>query len=388
MSEAPTPLAHELAARIVGDGPLTVADYMAECLLHPRHGYYSTREPFGQGGDFVTAPEISQMFGELVGLWAADSWMRLGSPSPFILAEVGPGRGTLMADALRAVRIVPGFLDAARLVLVEASPRLRAVQKLALASHAVAWADRVEDLPAGPLILIANEFVDALPIRQFLRTPEGFAERMVGLDDASPPGSDALAFGLRPGARLEADAERRLLAAPAGALLEICPLGQSVAAHVGARLTRDGGAALFIDYGHNGEREPSGGFGDTLQALRAHVYDHPLAHPGEADLTAHVDFAALATAARKNGARAFGPIGQGDLLERLGLHARAERLKRNAGPEAAAAIDAAALRLAGTHQQGMGTLFKALALVHPSLGAPAGFAAGDEFDENIGDETA
>lgn len=388
MSGASTPLAHELAARIVEDGPLTIADYMAACLLHPRHGYYSTREPFGQGGDFVTAPEISQMFGELVGLWAADSWMRLGSPAPFTLAELGPGRGTLMADALRAARIVPGFLDAARLVLVEASPRLREVQKRALAGHAVEWADRVEDLPAGPLILLANEFVDALPIRQFVRVPEGIAERMVGLDEASPPGAGALAFGLRPGARLEPDAERRLLAAPAGAVLEICPLGQSVAAHVAARLGRDGGAALFVDYGHKGEREPSGGFGDTLQALRAHVYDDPLAHPGAADLTAHVDFAALAVAARKNGARAFGPVGQGEWLERLGLPARAARLKRDAGPETAAAIDAAALRLAGTHEQGMGALFKALALVHPSLGTPAGFAAGEEFVGNIGDETA
>ena len=371
-----TPLARELAARISADGPLTVADYMAECLFHPRHGYYSTREPFGRGGDFITAPEISQMFGELLGLWAADCWLRLGSPAPFILAELGPGRGTMMADALRAARIVPGFLDAARIVLVEASPRLRAAQEVALAAHSIAWADRVEDLPAGPLILLANEFVDALPIRQFVRTPEGTAERMVGLEAGN------LAFGLRPGARLDPADERRLLAAPPGALLEICPLGQSVAAHIGARLARDGGAALLIDYGH------AGGFGDTLQALRAHAHDDPLAHPGEADITAHVDFAALAGAARKNGAGAFGPIGQGDLLNRLGLAARAERLKRNAGPEAAAAIEAAALRLAGAHETGMGTLFKALALVHPALGAPAGFAPQEEFTARLGDTPA
>ncbi|GAB4066097.1 SAM-dependent methyltransferase [Ancylobacter sonchi] len=374
MSEAPTPLVPKLAARIAADGPLTVADYMAECLFHPHHGYYSTREPFGSQGDFVTAPEISQMFGELIGLWAADTWMRFGAPSSFVFAELGPGRGTLMADALRATRIVPGFLDAARLVLVEASPRLREIQKAALPGHAVEWADRVEDLPAGPLVLVANELVDALPIRQFVRTPEGIAERMVGLD-----AEDALAFGLRPGARLDTADERRLLAAPPGALLEICPLGQSIAAHLGARLARDGGAALFVDYGHAGANEPAGGFGDTLQALRAHAYDPPLAHPGEADLTAHVDFAALASAARRHGARAFGPIGQGILLERLGLHARAERLKRNAAPEAAAAVDAAARRLAGTGENEMGTLFKALALVHPALGAPAGFAPEDEF---------
>ncbi len=374
-----TPLAAEIAREITLTGPLTVADYMERCLFHPSLGYYTTREPFGAAGDFTTAPEISQMFGELLGLWAADSWMRLGAPSPFILAELGPGRGTMMADALRATRLVPGFHAAMRVVLVEASPRLRERQAAALAAYDVAWAGSLEDVPPGPLILLANEFIDALPIRQFLRTTEGIAERMVGLDDAG-----SLAFGLRPGARLDARAEARLRDAPPGALLELCPAGLSVAERLGARLAASGGAALFVDYGHAGPREPGGGFGDTLQALRAHAFDDALAHPGEADLTAHVDFAALATAALGTstlgtGARAFGPIPQGALLERLGIAARAERLKRDADAETRAAIDAAHARLSGSGEGQMGTLFKALALVHPALDEIAGFAPGEEF---------
>jgi NADH dehydrogenase [ubiquinone] 1 alpha subcomplex assembly factor 7 len=363
-----TPLGEIIARQIGQTGPITVADYMQQCLFHPTLGYYTTHEPFGAQGDFVTAPEISQMFGELLGLWAADTWMRLGSPSPFVLAELGPGRGTMMADMLRATRIVPGLREAARVVLVEASPRLQEKQAETLAGQNVEWAASVDDLPAGPLILLANEFIDALPIRQFVRTPEGLAERMVGLDE-----DGALAFGLRPGARLDARAEARLRDTLPGSILEICPAGLTVAEKLGTRLARDGGAALFIDYGH------AGGFGDTLQALHRHAYDDVLAHPGEADLTAHVDFAALARAATAAGARAFGPIGQGALLQRLGLDARAERLKRDADASTRATIDAARARLAGSGENEMGGLFKALALVHPALGPVAGFAPDEEF---------
>lgn len=369
-----TALAGLIASRISLSGPITVADYMEQCLFHPAHGYYTTREPFGTTGDFTTAPEISQMFGELLGLWAADSWMRLGAPSSFVLAELGPGRGTMMADMLRATRIVPGFRDAARVVLVEASPRLRERQKLTLTGQRIEWADTFEALPAGPLILLANEFFDALPIRQFMRTPDGIAERMIGLDD-----EDRLAFGLRPGARIDARAESRLAKAPAGALLETCPAGLAIAGQIGARLATQGGAALIIDYGHHGEREPAGGFGDTLQALRAHAFDDVLAHPGEADITAHVDFAALALAAQAGGAKALGPIGQGALLERLGLDARTERLKRGATEETSTTLEAARSRLAGTGKDEMGSLFKALALVHPALDSVAGFAPGETF---------
>ncbi|WP_029352498.1 SAM-dependent methyltransferase [Bosea sp. 117] len=368
-----TPLAARLARDIAATGPMTVADYMERCLFDPVDGYYTTAEPFGAKGDFVTAPEISQMFGELIGLWAADTWTRLGSPTPFVLAELGPGRGTMMADMLRATRIVPGFLAAARIHLVEASERLREVQRATLSSERIAWKVSLTELPAGPLVLVANEFFDALPIRQFARTPEGIAERMIGLD------GERLAFGLRPGARLDEVAQARLAAASAGAILELCPSGLTMAAEIAARIARDGGAALIVDYGHAGAREPAGGFGDTLQGLRAHAYDDPLAHPGTADLTAHVDFGALGDAARAVGARAFGPVAQGLLLERLGLSTRAARLKRDASPETAATIEAAHARLAGPGPDGMGELFKALALVHPALDAPAGFAPDEEM---------
>ncbi|GLK70882.1 SAM-dependent methyltransferase [Ancylobacter dichloromethanicus] len=365
-----TALAQTLTRQIALTGPITVADYMEQCLFHPTLGYYTTREPFGATGDFVTAPEISQMFGELLGLWAAETWLRLGSPSPFVLAELGPGRGTMMADMLRATARVPGFHAAAWVVLVEASPRLRAKQAETLSAHSVEWVERIEALPPGPLIALANEFVDALPIRQFLRVPEGIAERMVGLDDRG-----RLAFGLRPGARLDARAETRLAAAPPGALIEICPLGLSIAEKLGARIAASGGAALLVDYGH------AGGFGDTLQALYRHAYDDVLAHPGEADLTAHVDFAALARAARGAGARVFGPIGQGALLERLGLDERAFRLKRAANEADREMVETARLRLAGPDEGQMGALFKALALVHPALDMVAGFAPSEAFED-------
>ncbi|WP_018387139.1 class I SAM-dependent methyltransferase [Ancylobacter sp. FA202] len=365
-----TALADHLARQIALSGPITVADYMEQCLFHPTLGYYTTREPFGASGDFITAPEISQMFGELLGLWAAETWLRLGSPALFVLAELGPGRGTMMADMLRATSRVPGFLEAARVVLVEASPRLRQIQAQTVGGHRVEWVGTIDELPPGPLVLLANEFVDALPIRQFVRTPEGIAERMVGL---GPEGK--LAFGLRPGARLDSRAEARLAAAPLGAVLEICPIGLSIAAHLGARLATTGGGALLVDYGH------AGGFGDTLQALYRQAFDDVLAHPGHADLTAHVDFAALARAASAAGARAFGPIGQGVLLERLGLDDRAFRLKRAASEADREMVEAARLRLAGPDEGQMGTLFKALALVHPALDMVAGFAPGEAFED-------
>ncbi len=373
----PTPLARRIAARIeAGGAPLSVEDYMRACLLDPEHGYYTTAEPFGRAGDFVTAPEISQMFGELLGLWAADAWMRLGQPSPVVLAELGPGRGTMMSDMLRATRRVPGFREATRIVLVEASPRLRARQATTLAGEIahghISWADRLEELPPGPLLLLANEFFDALPIRQYQRTASGVAERGVGTDDAG-----GLRWGLSPVVP-PPEVARRLGPAAPGTVLETCPPGEAIAAALGARLAAGGGAALLVDYGH------AGGFGDTLQAIWRQRFDDPLAHPGEADLTAHVDFAALARSARKAGARSFGPIGQGALLRRLGLEARADRLKHGADPAAAAGIDAAVARLAGPGPEGMGDLFKALALVHPVLDEVAGFAADDTTEGDAG----
>lgn len=353
-----TPLAAELTRRIAQTGPLTVAEYMADCLLHPKHGYYATRDPFGTAGDFTTAPEISQMFGELLGLCLAQAWLDRGAPAPFVLAEPGPGRGTLMADVLRATRGVPGFHAAARVVLVEASPVLRRVQGETLARAgglAPQWCDSLADLPQGPLFLIANEFFDALPIRQFQRNPTGWRERLVGLQDG------ALAFGLSDTLPL-ATLPDRFHADPPGTVVEICPQAARAAAEIGGRLARHGGAALIVDYGGWRSR------GDTLQALRAHAPEGPLASPGEADLTAHVDFEAIALAA---GVPHTGLTAQGTVLTRLGLPARAERLAQGLTGAALDSHLAAARRL--THPQEMGTLFQALGLHAPGTPPPPGF---------------
>ena len=349
-----TPLAKLLVARIREGGPIPVAEYMAECLLHPLHGYYTMREPFGVAGDFTTAPEISQMFGELLGLVLAQAWLDQGAPDPFTLAELGPGRGTLMADILRATRGVPGFHAAARVVLVEASPRLRDVQAATLAPRVPLWLDRAEDLPDHPLFLVANEFLDALPIRQFQLTPEGWRERLVGLAD------EALAFGLSPPLPQVPDSAAFRAARP-GDLVEHCAPAQAAVAAALGPVLRHGGLALFIDYG--GWRSN----GDTLQAMRAHAFDPVLAHPGQADLTAHVDFEPLATLAP---AHAF--TTQGQFLRHLGIGVRAERLARNLTGGALENHRAALRRL--TDPAEMGSLFKVLALTRTDAPLPPGFA--------------
>ncbi|OYU39562.1 MAG: methyltransferase [Pseudorhodobacter sp. PARRP1] len=353
-----TPLADLLIRRIEATGPITVADYMAECLLHPQHGYYSTRDPFGTAGDFTTAPEISQMFGELLGLCLAQAWLDQGAPTRFTLAELGPGRGTLMADVLRATKAVPGFHAAAQVVMVEASPTLRHVQAKTLSrqiDHGTRWVQAVGELPDQPLFLLANEFFDALPILQFQRDGANWRQRMVGLRDGQ------LAFGLSDpvsgrslGPKFQND--------PTGTIVETCPLGSAIAADIGQRLQQFGGAALIIDYG--GWRSK----GDTLQALRAHHFEHPLANPGEADLTAHVDFEALAD--RTNLART-GLTDQGALLHRLGIAARSARLAANLTGTALENHLAAYHRL--TDPAEMGSLFKAIAFHAPSTPAPPGF---------------
>ncbi|MEP9351761.1 SAM-dependent methyltransferase [Xanthobacter sp. KR7-225] len=356
-------LEDEIKALIAAEGPMPVSRFMALALGHPRLGYYVTRDPFGAGGDFVTAPEISQMFGELVGLWAVAQWQAMGAPAPFALVELGPGRGTLMADALRAARLVPEFGAAARLHLVEMSPTLRAAQGRALGAAAPQWHDRLEDVPPGPMIAIANEFFDAIPIDQFVFRDGRWRARRVGLK-----ADGALAFGLDP---LPHGAEPAPYGPPAeGAVLERMVEGPALA--LAGRIAGQGGAALVVDYGH------AGGYGDTLQAVRAHRWVDPLADPGEADLTAHVDFAALARRARASGARAFGPIGQGEFLARLGLAQRATRLKAGKDAAAQAAVDAAALRLAGHGEGQMGALFKAMVIAHGGLGAPVAFDTGEE----------
>ena len=357
-----TPLGREIRELIAAEGTITLERFMALALGHPRHGYYMTRDPFGAAGDFTTAPEISQMFGELIGLWAAETWSIMGRPARLHLIELGPGRGTLMADALRAGRILRGFLDAVHVHLVETSPVLREVQASTLAGMGAepSWHASLAEVPPGPAVMVANEFFDALPIRQLVRSEAGWHERMVGLGP-----EDTLAFGLAP----EPD---RSIGRPGrpGDIIEINEPGLAIAGELSARLAAGGGAALVIDYRHLRSAP-----GDTLQALRAHTYADPLAAPGEADLTAHVDFAALAGAAVRAGAAIHGPASQGDFLRALGIETRAERLKRGASPEQAQALDAALRRLTGSGPGEMGELFKVVAFSDPRIPALPGLAA-------------
>lgn len=341
-----TPLTALLAQRIEADGPMSLADYMAECLLHPRYGYYATRDPFGRAGDFITAPEISQMFGELLGLWLAQVWLDQGSPSRIVLAEIGPGRGTLMADVLRVLRKVPGMADAAEVHLIEASATLRARQREALRSVEVRWHDRLSNLPDGPLFLLANEFLDALPIHQFERAATGWSERQVGLREGR------LALGLSAPQPLPA-LDHRLADTQPGQIVELCPALPQIAGEIGERLSRNGGAALIIDYGDWRS------LGDTFQALKNHRPVDPFANPGEADLTAHVDFEALALAFSGAGARVSPMVPQGVFLERLGIAQRAAALARNLSGAALEGHVAAHRRL--THPEEMGQLFKVIA---------------------------
>ncbi len=352
-----TPLAEKLAATIRAGGPITIADYMAAGLGAPEHGYYANRPAFGAEGDFITAPEVSQMFGELIGVWCIAAWEAIGAPDRFALVELGPGRGTLMADLLRAVHIRPNFRLAAEIHLVETSALLRETQARALRAMRATpeWHDRFAEIPDdAPLILVANEFFDALPVHQYVRTLDGWAERMVGLG-----ASGELTFGLTPmGAPRGLPQAHR--SAPVNAVWESSPAREALAAEIGERIAVNGGAALIVDYGYKGPA-----LGETLQAVKDHAYDPPLAHPGEADITAHVDFTALAAAAEEAGAKAKHLLTQGGFLRALGLAARAERLAAGKDEAQRAEITAAVARLSGPET--MGNLFKVLCLAAPGL---------------------
>ena len=367
-----------LVALISEEGPISVERYMALCLGHPTLGYYTTRDPFGADGDFTTAPEISQIFGELLGLWAAQVWLDMGAPAPCRLIEIGPGRGTLMADALRAMaRALPACLDALSVHMVETSPVLRRSQQATLAGRAggvalhgrISWHERIEQALDGPAIILANELLDALPVRQFVATPEGWHERLVGL---SADGS--LCFGLAPGSTAGLGA---LL--PAGTVLEVPHAADALAGTLAAHVASHGGAALLIDYG-----AAEAGTGDTLQAVQRHRFVDPLAEPGEADLTTQVQFDRVRAAAIAGKARVHGPVAQGVFLARLGLAQRAAALMRNATEPQAAAIAAGAERLAGMEGRAptaMATLFKAIAVADPRIGPIPGFDSLDGAGE-------
>jgi NADH dehydrogenase [ubiquinone] 1 alpha subcomplex assembly factor 7 len=383
-------LLERLRAQIAQDGPISVAEYFTRCLHDPRDGYYANRPALagmkaGEGGDFLTAPGVSQMFGELIGLWLLETWTRMGRPAPVRLVEMGPGDGTLMSDILRAARLLPEFLEAADLWLVEVSPPLRQAQAERLANAALTpnWADRLETVPTGaPLLLVANEVLDCLPAHQFVRTQDGWAERMVGLD-----ADGNLAFGLKAlgpppmgeAAQMGRWGEQTHLgklpppspaATPlprgedlsAGSVVESSPAQAALGSEIGHRVARDGGAALLIDYGRGAPGE-----GDTLQALKAHAKVPPLDEPGQADLTVWADFPAVLAAAAEAGA-ATGPIlTQGAFLQALGIQARAQALAASR-PDQAEKLARQLDRLIGPAQ--MGELFKVVCLSAPGLAPP------------------
>ena len=357
---AVTQLLDEIRAMVAERGPITVEQFMQLALAHPDFGYYMNRDPFGATGDFTTAPEISQMFGELIGLWAAEVWSSMGSPDPVRLIELGPGRGTLMGDALRAARIVPAFRNALDVRLVETSPALAAMQHELLVDSgvAVSWAQTLKEVPDGPAIVIGNEFLDALPVRQFVRVNGQWRERTVRVN-----GDGALVFNV-------ADKHEPYIRANAanGEILEVNPSAHRLMFELGARLAKHGGAALLIDYGHVVTR-----FGDTLQALRAHRYIDPLVAPGECDLTAHVDFAAMARSASAAGAAVYGPIDQGDFLRAIGIDLRTKALAERATLDHAEEFERARARLVGKGQGEMGALFKTMAVTDRRLRPPPGF---------------
>lgn len=350
-----TPLAQKITGIIEQSGPMRISDFFALCLADPQHGYYQSRQPFGRSGDFITAPEVSQLFGEMIGVFLVHAWQAQGSPGNVRIAEIGPGRGTLMSDALRVIaRLSPDLFENTTIHMVETSERLRNVQRQTLVriKERISWHMSFEEIPDGFTLMVANELFDAIPIHQFVNTPEGFRERVVGLDRNS-----RLAFGVGAGGFDPSLLPEGESAPPVGEIFELSPARTAVMQAVAAKLVRDGGTALTIDYGHL-----ITSFGDTLQAVYRHEFDPPLARPGEADLTSHVDFQALAEAALAMGAHVHRPMSQGEFLVGLGLVERAGALGSGRDALAQAAIRDAVNRLAGEGEGRMGALFKVLAI--------------------------
>lgn len=331
-----------LKALIEKNGPIDVGQFMSLALGHPEFGYYMKQDPFGREGDFTTAPEISQMFGEMIAAWILEVWQQMGSPSPFTLLECGPGRGTLMADIMRSLKNVPGFHDAAKVHLMEISPVLKQMQSAALAAYSPIWHANLENIPGYPMIVIANEFLDALPVRQLVKTEEGWSERLVALK------GDEFVFELR---KLPIDLG---IVAEAEQIFEISPVRSAFVTDLVKKLN---GAALFIDYGH-----AYSGLGDTLQALKDHQYVSPLQHIGDADLTTHVDFQAVKKAAESAGGTVTGPVEQGAWLKSIGIEQRADILKKKANEAQKFDIEKSLQRLTDSSQ--MGSLFKVMGITN------------------------
>ena len=360
-----SPLLSEIRRLIKSSGPMPVWRYMELCLMHPTLGYYVSRDPLGREGDFTTAPEVSQMFGELLGLWTASVWKSMGSPTTFHLVELGPGRGTMMADALRALRVVPPLYQTLSVHLVEISPVLREKQRAMLTGvRQISWHDTIDEVPEGPTIILANEYFDALPIHQAVRGENGWHERVIELDE-----NGTLDFGasgeLIP--RFEVLLPPLVRATPIGSVFEWRPDAEMM--KIAKRVRDHGGAALIIDYGHVRSEA-----GDTLQAIARHSFTDPLKAPGQADITAHVDFEALAHAAEDVGARVHGPVTQGDFLKRIGIETRAATLMAKASPEVSEDISSALKRLVGAGRSGMGTLFKVLGVSSPDISTLPGLS--------------
>lgn len=368
------PISAEIRNLIRSAGPMPVSRYMEICLTHPEYGYYMTRDPLGREGDFVTAPEVSQMFGELLGLWAAAVWKSMDTPSPLRLIELGPGRGTMMADVLRAIRVLPAFYQAVTVHMVEINPALIDRQKETLKSARVnaTWHASIDDVPEGPSIILANEYFDALPVHQVIRQEDGWHERVI---DMNSGGQLIFSAAPEPLKHFDLLLPPLVRAAPVGAIFEWRANNEIMRI---ARRVRDfGGAALIIDYGH--VRSDAG---DTFQAIARHSFTDPLRNPGQADLTAHVDFQALALGAEDAGARLHGPVEQGEFLNRLGIETRATTLMNKANAQVQADITTALRRLTGTGRGAMGSLFKVLGISEPGLRTLPGLSDHQEDDSN------